>query len=128
MPISYAGPGDYIAYVGGETPPTDVSRRLARASDLVRYYTQLANWETDTNGYAVDTAVREALRDATCAQAHYGVVTGTQGGTSGSWGSVKIGSVSLSDGGAGTTTSAGRERLCDEAHMILRNANLLNAY
>lgn len=126
--ISYAGPGDYIAYVGGGTPPADIARRLARASDLVRKYTQLATWETDIYGYAVDTVIRDALRDATCAQAYHGFTTGTQGGLAGTYTSVSIGNVSLSGGAASATTSEGRERLCDEAETILRNANLLNAY
>jgi len=130
MPISYAQPGDYAAYIAGTgaTVPDDVVRRLARASDIVRYYTQLAAWETDTDGYATDSDIRDALRDATCAQAYYGNTTGTQGGLQGSWTSVSIGNVALGGGAPSATTSAGRERLCDEADMILRNANLLNAY
>ena len=51
-------------------PPIESPERLLRAaSALVEDATLTAIYSTDRDGYPVDPAVRDAFRDATCAQA-----------------------------------------------------------
>jgi hypothetical protein len=57
----------YEAYTGASAP-ANAERLLARASRLVSAATKTALYDTDPAGYPSDTDVREAFRDATCAQ------------------------------------------------------------
>lgn len=128
MPISYAQPGDYTNVTGDEDVPTDIVRRLARASAKIRRVTKVARWATDSNGYATDATIRTALKEATCWQAFYARETGTEGGIGGSWTSVSIGNAALSGGTTGRPGSEGTEPLSPDAEDVLMNANLLRVY
>lgn len=58
---------EYEAYTG-TAAPANAGRLLARASRLVSAATVAALYDTDPAGYPSDTDVRDAFRDATCAQ------------------------------------------------------------
>lgn len=49
-------------------PPSHVNRLLATASRVVRRATMTAVYRTDVDDYPTDSTLREAMRQATCAQ------------------------------------------------------------
>lgn len=63
----YATAEEYEAFTGS-TAPAGAGRLLARASRLVSAATKAAIYDTDPAGYPSDEDVREAFRDAVCAQ------------------------------------------------------------
>lgn len=101
----YATSADYQTYTG-QTPPADINTRLARASRFLDSQVfRLCWYEVDEDGLPANAAVAEAFRDATCAQAEWGVDVGdTTGAAAVGWGSVEIGSVKL---GRSVTTVTG---------------------
>lgn len=97
MARNYATSADYQAYTG-QTPPAGIDATLAQASRMLdtRVF-RLCLYEVDTDGYPSNSAVRQAFTDAVCAQARWwGEVGDTVGAAGTGWGSVGIGSVSLS--------------------------------
>lgn len=99
----YATSAQYATYTG-QAAPADIDARLARASRFLDSEVfRLCWYEVDEDGYPAHTLVREAFADAVCAQVLWWAETGDELGTAGQWGSVKIGSVSLS----GPTSSSG---------------------
>lgn len=68
----YATAADLAEYLGqpeptGEPSP-DTVRLLHRASEHLDPYLSLCRYRTDPAGYPLDPWIRDALRDATCAQ------------------------------------------------------------
>ncbi|NEY32058.1 hypothetical protein GTU99_07600 [Streptomyces sp. PRKS01-65] len=63
----FATPAEYEALTG-QPAPVNAARLLARASRLVSAATKAAIYDTDPAGYPTDPDVRQAFRDATCAQ------------------------------------------------------------
>ncbi|MHC5259906.1 hypothetical protein ACYSUO_18670 [Streptomyces sp. UC4497] len=105
MARSYATSAQYATYTG-QTVPADIDARLGRASRFLDSEVfRLCWYEADGDGYPANTVVREAFADAVCAQVQWWAETGDELGTAGQWGSVKIGSVSLS--GPGSSSGAG---------------------
>lgn len=93
----YATSAQYVTYTG-QTAPTDIDARLARASKhLDSKVFRLCWYEADEEtGLPTNTAVTEAFRDAVCAQVQWGVDIGDTTGAAGAgWGNVTIGSVTL---------------------------------
>lgn len=107
---------------------------LRRASSLVEYATRLDRYEVDTDGYPTETAVKNAMQNATCAQVAFWSAAGIDP-TAGAVGqtarlssqSVPAGSVSYQGvlGAAELGTAA--TSLCDEAYTIIYNAGLMRA-
>lgn len=122
----YATSADYQSYTG-QTPPSDIDARLARSSRFVESEVfRLCWYEVDEDGYPANTVVREAFADAVCAQAQWWEETGDELGTAGQWGSVKIGSVSLSGPGSssGNSGPVGGREVAQTALEALRSPDL----
>ncbi|MGD6750989.1 hypothetical protein [Streptomyces sp. BH105] len=99
----YATSAQYATYTG-QAAPADIDARLARASRFLDSEVfRLCWYEADEDGYPANALVRGAFADAVCAQVQWWAETGDELGTAGQWGSVKIGSVSLS----GPSSSSG---------------------
>jgi hypothetical protein len=65
----YATTEDLTTYLGaGGTVPANATSLLRSASLLISSETRTAVYPTDSGGYALDTTVRAAFRDAACAQ------------------------------------------------------------
>lgn len=128
MPRVYATRQEYITYAG-DPAPTNIDSLLRRASHQVESHIRAAVYATDEDGLPTDPAVKEALRDATCAYVAYWEETGDPTGADAMQGPVKILSVQLggtATGGASSRTPADVRR-SDEAVQILRNAGLISA-
>ncbi|WP_445396444.1 hypothetical protein ACSMX9_22595 [Streptomyces sp. LE64] len=125
MPRIYATPEQYTAWSGDTTPPPDIHRQLARASEDVEDALLTAVYAVDALGMPTDPDVLTALADAVCAQVEYQEASGDDGtGAGGRWGSVSIGSVALSDR-RDAPQAAGEVDLAPRAHRALRRAGLL---
>lgn len=124
----YATRAQLVAYApSGTAIPDDpeATRLLTSASKHVdRYGLLTAVYDVDDNGLPTDADERDAIRDATCAQALYWLQTGGEGGAADQWASVGIGSVNLSRGNAGGATSPA-QTLAPQAETELRVAGLL---
>ena len=97
MARTYAMSADYQTYTG-QTPPTDINSLLAKASRMLEANVfRLCWYEVDADGYPSNTVVRQAFRDATCAQAEwFDEIGDTTGAAAAGWGSVSLGSAQLS--------------------------------
>ncbi|MFF0860902.1 hypothetical protein ACFYUV_04015 [Nonomuraea sp. NPDC003560] len=127
--MAYATAAEYEDYTG-QTPPSDIDLRLARASRLVRSATIAAVYEVDAEQLPVDGRITTALREATIEQVAAWIEveeTGTGTGGADRWDNVQIGSVHLARGssqaGAGGGGSA-TARLAPQALLILQQAGL----
>jgi hypothetical protein len=127
----YASTGDYGNYTG-DRAPEDLDRRLlVRSSRRVDAALIGAVYAIDEHGMPTDEDIREALRDATCAQAQFSYARGDKTGTGvvTQWGSVKIGDVALANpnvgSGGGPVKGVAPGTVCDPAEDILRDAGLL---
>ncbi|MFF5589728.1 head-tail connector protein [Streptomyces hygroscopicus] len=107
----YATAADYQQYTG-QAPPADVDQLLARATRMLEAQVLRLCWyEVDTDGMPTNSTVLEAIGRAVCAQVQWWGELGDSIGAAGvGWGSVGIGSVSLSrSGSASGAASAARE-------------------
>ncbi|MEU8473759.1 hypothetical protein [Streptomyces hygroscopicus] len=107
----YATAADYQQYTG-QAPPVDVDQLLSRATRMLEAQVLRLCWyEVDTDGMPTNPLVLEAIRRAVCAQVQWWGELGDSIGAAGvGWGSVGIGSVSLSRPGAASgSASAARE-------------------
>ncbi|MER5213700.1 hypothetical protein ABT063_24790 [Streptomyces sp. NPDC002838] len=126
MARTYATSADYEAYTG-QTPPSDITARLARASRFMENRVfRLCWYEVDEDGYPTNTVVKQAFADAVSAQVQWWEETGDELGTAGRWGSVKIGSVSLSGPGSssGNSGPVGGREVAETAMEALRSPDL----
>lgn len=124
----YATQADYQDWAGDSSDTTISDRLLRQASRVVDELLFGAVYAVDSEDYPTDTTVRQALRDATCAQAEW---MDAQGDTSGvgdvqTVDSASIGSVSYS--GASTTsqtsTTASGATVAPSAVRELQGAGL----
>ena len=75
--LVYATAADLAADPWGiTTPPANVQRLLARASQMVRGATKTALYATDDAGMPTDPDVLAGFRDATCAQVSAWITAG----------------------------------------------------
>ena len=101
-------------------------KRLVRASDDIRELLIVAEFATDADGKPADADVREAIRDATCAQAAWGVLTGDASGAGAAAGPISLGPLSLgSRSTASTQSEIAAGRFSPEAVRRLRTAGLI---
>lgn len=98
----YATAADYQTY-SGQTPPADIDRQLARASELLDSEVLMTAWyNTDpATGLPTDSTVAAAFSQAACAQVEFWDDVGEDVDTSGPVQSVSIGSVSIQYGSGG---------------------------
>ncbi|MBL1100144.1 hypothetical protein [Streptomyces coffeae] len=107
----YATADDLEDYTG-QAPPEDADQLLARATRMLEAEVLRLCWyDVDTDGMPINTVVLEAIQRAVCAQVQWWGELGDSIGAAGvGWGSVGIGSVSLSrSGSASGAASAARE-------------------
>lgn len=104
----------------------EATRLLTSASKAIRRATKTAIYSVDVDGYPTDTKIREAFRDATCAQAlWWNGNPGEEDGSAGQYANVSIGSLSLSRGAGGSSSGGGAGRLASQAETELRDAGVL---
>lgn len=126
----YATLADLTGYAPpGTTLPVEpeATRVLTSASKLIDRGAMCGVYQTDTLGYPTDTAVRQAFRDATCAQVCWWALTLDEQGWSGMYQHVSIGSVTLNRGGGKSGGSGGvaGQQLAPMADTELRDAGVL---
>lgn len=100
----YATAAAYAEY-SGQTPPADIDRLLARASELLDSEVLRSSWYDvdDTTGMPTDMQVLEAFSNAACAQVEFWGEVGEDVDMSGPVEEVKIGSAQIRyNSGAGT--------------------------
>lgn len=99
----YAGAADYQGYTG-QTPPSDVEAKLARASTMLDSRVLRAyRYDVDTTGMPTAAVVLAAFKDATCALVQWWVETGDELGQAGQYEEVRLGTMILK----GPTSTAG---------------------
>ncbi|MFI6813272.1 hypothetical protein ACIBG7_12710 [Nonomuraea sp. NPDC050328] len=120
--LVYATAQDYADYTGQDAPD-GIEQALARASERIDELLMGAVYAVDAAEMPTDTKVRQAVRQATCAQAAWSIAVGDPYGVASAFKSVSIGSVKLdrASGGAGD----GPPRYAQDALSILRTAGLL---
>lgn len=93
----YATAADYQSFTG-QTPPSDITALLADATRMLESSIfRFCLYEADEDGYPSNTVVRQAFREAVCAQARWFDDIGDSTGAAGAgWGSVSLGSAQLS--------------------------------
>jgi hypothetical protein len=102
----YATSADYATY-SGTTPPDDIDRLLARASELLDAEVLTAAWyDTDDMGLPTNTAVAAAFAQAACAQVEFWAAVGEQVDTSGPIQGVTLGSLSIQYGAGDNRVAA----------------------
>ncbi len=121
----YATPSDLAAFLGLAMPPENADRLLATASTLVDGLLIGAVYRTDEQQQPTDSAVSDALLDATVTQAAYWHHNGApvEGGSR--WGNVSIGSVNLSNGESPTYAESDGQTVAPGVLTRLRVAGLL---
>lgn len=97
----YATAVQYEAYTGVSPAPVDITVRLRRASAFLDAQVfRLCAYDVDDTGLPTNPLVAQAFADAACAQVEWGVDVGdVTGAAGGGWGTVTIGSATLSRGG-----------------------------
>ncbi|MFD5266752.1 hypothetical protein [Streptomyces sp. NPDC058335] len=122
----YATSAQYQAYTG-QTPPQDIDVQLAKASRMLEAAVfRLCWYEVDGDGYPSNSIVRQAFADAVCAQAAWWDELGdSTGASTAGWGSVKLGSASMSrpEGSTSGAASAARE-VAPEVGDVFGSADL----
>lgn len=110
-----------------------LNRLIGHASLMVRHAIRAATFDVGSNGLPTDDDVREAIRDATCAQAAFWEDSGidpTKADVEPAVSSTSADGVTMS---FDTTTAAqsrtdSTTRLCQEAHLILFDAGLIGGH
>lgn len=131
MALVYATRAELVAYApAGTVLPADpeATRLLTSASKIIRRATKTAIYDVDVDGYPTNSVIRQAFRDATCAQAlWWNANPGEETGQAGQYSSVSIGSLSLTRAGRGGngSTSATGQQLASQAETELRDAGVL---
>lgn len=107
----------------------DLERLLSTASMLVERLTVNAVYDTDDDGMPTKTRIKNAFRDATCAQAGYAHETGDVSGAGIGTGSMSIGSLSLGGRRVSSNTPDDIQAALVSTEMvnILRNEGLITA-
>ncbi|SNR44152.1 hypothetical protein SAMN06265360_10626 [Haloechinothrix alba] len=122
----YATKEDLAEYLEEDTAPDNAAHLLKRASLLVDGLLIGASYNTDTNEQPTDASVADALLDATVIQAAYWHHNGLPDEGAGRYGSVSIGSVSLSRGeGAPSAGSFDGQTVAPGVRTVLQLAGLV---
>lgn len=101
----YATSSQYETYTGVTPAPSDIEVRLRRASQFLdAQVLRLCWYEVDDDGLPTNALVAAAFADAVCAQVEWGVDVGdVTGAAAVGWGTVTIGSATLSRSVTSTT-------------------------
>ncbi len=126
MARTYATSADYQEYTG-QAPPADIETLLAKASRMLEASVfRLCWYEVDADGLPSNPLVREAFANAVCAQVGWWEELGDSSGAAvAGWGSIKLGSASMSrpEGQTSGAASAARE-IAPEVGDILGSSDL----
>lgn len=126
----YATEAEYEASPYGQAAaPADIAARLAIASRDIDELLVAAVYDTDEDQAPTDTDVAEALRDATIAQAHYGIDPAAglaEGQIPAGYTSVSLGSASMTRAAAVPEVRYGGIAYHPRVWAILRQAGLMN--
>ncbi|MDT0306126.1 hypothetical protein RM780_04005 [Streptomyces sp. DSM 44917] len=126
----YATAADYTA-VTGQSPPSGIDQQLADASEMLDAEVfRLCWYDTDTAGLPTNTTVAAAFARAVVQQVRWWVEVGDDIGAAGAgWGSVGIGSVSLSRGAGGAPdgSDSPARQVAPRAWSALRSPDLTPA-
>ncbi|MER5482919.1 hypothetical protein ABT024_06845 [Streptomyces sp. NPDC002812] len=116
--------GEQFEEFTGEAAPADIEARLVRASTfLERRIFRYCLYAADaTTGMPTNAVVLDAFARAAVAQVRWWAETGDELNAASRFGSVSIGSVSLS--GRNTASSAGGREVADEALEALQSPDL----
>ncbi len=138
MPV-YAQPADLDEWMAPTAAPDNATALLRSASYRVADATKTAVYDIGTNGLPADVDLRDALRDATCAQVAVWAALGNTPGLGGldtkaAVRSKQVGSMSIGiDTSVASSVTASEVRrkivdedLCRDAMLILDQAGLLN--
>jgi hypothetical protein len=122
----YATQADYENSPYGASPaPADIDARLAIASDDIDELVITAVYEVNDSGAPTVSAVVEALKKATIAQAKYSQGRGDESGSAQVATEVAIGSARIKYGSSDGSGDGATGRFSPRAVTILRNAGLL---
>ncbi|WP_405676909.1 hypothetical protein OG292_19895 [Streptomyces sp. NBC_01511] len=123
----YATSAEYETYTG-QTAPADIGALLARASRFLDSRVIRLCWydADDVIGMPTDEVVLEAFSAAVCAQVQWWEETGDELGVAQRYGTVKLGSASLSGPGSssGSSGPVGGREVADAAMEALRSPDL----
>lgn len=123
---SYATVADLAAYLDADDMPASAQRLLRDATVLVDRLLMSSLYDVDADDMPTDPRHVAAVRDAVCEQVHWWTQTGDPYGARAAFGSVHIGSISLSGPSAGSRQAQqGATRISPQAIAILENAGLL---
>ncbi|MFI7315145.1 hypothetical protein [Streptomyces hygroscopicus] len=121
----YATAADLQDYTG-QAPPDDAEQLLARATRMLEAQVLRMCWyDVDTDGMPTNPVVLEAIRRAVCAQVQWWGELGDSIGAAGvGWGSVGIGSVSLSRPGSASGSESAAREIAPQVGDELRSPDL----
>lgn len=131
--LVYADADNLAAWLG-EPAPDNATSLLRHASSRVANACRCDIYDTQPSGLPVDDDIREALRDATCAQAEQWSVLKVDPAAGAGGFDVQVTSSSI-DGSSLSTTAAAvdaaraeaLDSLCELSVSILRNAGLASS-
>lgn len=138
MALAYADTDDLAQYTG-EVAPAGAARLLREAAALVRFATRNDLYDVQPSGLPSDDDLREAMRDATCAQVEYWIAAGIDpvGGditapapiraTEVDGAKVEYDTAGQASVSAMAAKTAAVRSLSQGAYLILRNVGLANA-
>lgn len=119
----YATSGDLTAYPVAVPAGVSAGLLLQRASRDVDRALLCAVYDVDDDGYPTDTAVRQALREATCEQVAGAIEAGAYPGGKATPTGFGIGKIRV-DRGASTAEQVQRGQLYSQAWQVLQAAGL----
>ncbi|MFE7128956.1 hypothetical protein [Streptomyces sp. NPDC057617] len=120
----YATAAEYLAFTGEEVPDEGALARASRFLDS--RVLRLCWYKVDGFGMPTDPVVAEAFAAAVCEQVRWWEETGDELGVAGRWGTVKLGSASLSGpgGASGSSGPVGGREVADAAMEALRGPDM----
>ncbi|WP_336651607.1 MULTISPECIES: hypothetical protein [unclassified Leucobacter] len=125
MSRTYATSDEYAEWLGEDSPPEGAARLLRDASLEVDEMLLTAVYRVDHDDMPVDLKVREALRDATCAQAEYRGDYGDELETMNAGESIKLGPLSFGGAFSSGPNPQQLPRFAPKAIRALRVAGLI---
>lgn len=131
MARTYASPSDLAGVPWNVTLASEEAESvLYRATLVIEGLTIAARYHVDaTTGLPTSQTLKDAFRDAVCAQALWFEETGDISGAGSRYNSLSLGSFSASGSGSSSTkdgSGAAAARISPEAITILRTAGLLS--
>ncbi|WP_046495111.1 hypothetical protein [Streptomyces odonnellii] len=119
----YATAAEYLEYTGEEVPDEGALARASRFLDS--QVLRLCRYEVDAEGKPADPVVAAAFAAAVCEQVRWWDETGDELGAAGLWGSVKLGSASMTRASSSSgSPGAGGRVVADAALEALRSPDL----